>query len=395
MPEAPRYTPGGDQAAIARIAGQVFGNYEALFSAHGWPWPGTQAMNQAATRIKERYGSIAAFERQYDMGQFGDPFQGDPQVWITSYWGWAPETWGCVGFTEKGRRETFLKEVPFPFLMVVYVTENAPRAPACDLGRVTGFYEVFNLPGDRRQFTAEIHHALEDDKWRYSLKALRAFEILPEFRPHIRDFDPSILNEKRSQSVAKHGAKLAGDVVDRLKALPLYEVPVFGVSQSVRSEIFIPSSTAPKNNERGFVSGGASRTAGYEVGEPKDTEKELYILKLSGDPEVFLGRACAGRSIYKVGLSISPDTRAKSFNHGMLQGAFQWDVIKSTTRTGDARYPNFGVAEKGEMAMKTVLGKDSELHLGGEFYLANEEEIEHAWMRGRNVALEWKAKTDA
>ena len=62
------YEPGGDAKAISRIAKAQFGgSYKTMFEAHGWFLKdGQQYMHQASSRIKEQYGSIAAFEAHFD-----------------------------------------------------------------------------------------------------------------------------------------------------------------------------------------------------------------------------------------------------------------------------------------------------------------------------------------
>lgn len=388
------YANGGDQKTIARIAERVFGGYPGLFAAHGWDWPGNQAMNRAATLLAERYGNIRTFEEKFDVDAFSDdPFAGDPEVWITSFWGYTPEKWGCVGFTQAGRLRTLRRERTFPFLMVIYVTEGSPDAAPHDRGKVMGFYELSELTGDRDLFTAADHHSLSPKSWRHSFKALRAYEILPEYRPHIRDFDPTIREEGRELAVSKNGAQLPSHSVEILKSLPRREVPVFGVQYNLDFDIVIPGRGDASSPGKGYVQGGAGRRLGYEVREPKGTEKELYVLKLSGDPEAFLGRPCDGQDIFKVGLSISPKTRAQALNKAMPRGAFSWDVHLSTVWDGHPRYSCFEVAEKGEMAMKLNLASLGERHLGGEFYLASESEIERAWSHGREAALKREKAT--
>jgi hypothetical protein len=62
------YEPGGDAKAISRIAKTHFGgSYKAMFEAHGWVLEeGQQYMHQASSRIKDQFGSIAAFEAHFD-----------------------------------------------------------------------------------------------------------------------------------------------------------------------------------------------------------------------------------------------------------------------------------------------------------------------------------------
>ena len=62
------YEPGGDAKAISRIAQEHFGSsYKTMFEAHDWILKeGQQYMHQASARIKDTYGSIAAFEAHFD-----------------------------------------------------------------------------------------------------------------------------------------------------------------------------------------------------------------------------------------------------------------------------------------------------------------------------------------
>ncbi len=56
---------GPEYEEIARIAKDVFGGFEVLFDAHGWPERGSAMMPVVQARVKETYGSIAAFLKDY------------------------------------------------------------------------------------------------------------------------------------------------------------------------------------------------------------------------------------------------------------------------------------------------------------------------------------------
>ena len=305
---------------------------------------------------------------------------------ITSFWGWSPETWGCVGFTESGRRDTIIDETSDPFIMVIYVTKNAgePRGEIDLRGYVAGFYEMTHEMVDRDEYTDKQHHSTEPQKWRHSLRAKRAFEIIPEDRPHITALEPSIYDERRAQAVAAHSSVLSNNALKKLKTYSYREIPVFRSQDYPSSGLISPSSK--RSNLKGYVLGGNVNGSGYYVPPEPDGEKELYILCLQGNTEAFLGEPAGGREIYKVGLSISPMTRVKFFNRAMPDGQFSWKINRSTIRDGDERYPDFKSAESGEMAMKKFLRKNAK-HLGGEFYLATEDAVFRAWMIGRKAAL--------
>lgn len=385
--------PGWDQKAIARIADQVFGGYKKLYEHHGWEWAGSSVMNKTASLVADHYGTIEEFVSKYDVDAFSeDPFENDPEIWITSFWGWGPEHWGFVGFTDEGRRRTISEDFNFPMLVVIYITENSPYATKELQGRVAGFYEITDIMDHRDQFTAHHHRTNFPKKWQYAFKASRAFEIVPEYRPTIREFEPDIRRIGSEMATSRYGRPLTEGATEKLKRLPYREVLVYDVSRSVSDLIVVPEPVTG-DAHKGYVRGGAGRHSGYVVGEPKETEKELYVLKLSGDPSSYLGYDAGGRSIFKVGLSLSPETRRSALNAAMPSGAFEWSVHRTTLKDGHARYSSFEVAEAGEMIMKKRLGKDVEKHLGGEFYLANDAEIEDAWRIGRESAMKREGKT--
>ncbi|EUB98246.1 hypothetical protein PMI07_006560 [Rhizobium sp. CF080] len=295
---------------------------------------------------------------------------------VTSFWGWDPATWGTVGYTKAGRLETVVGETTDPFIMVIYVTRRAAESHL--RGQVTGFYLVSHRPGHRDQFTDPLHHQREPLKWQHSLQAINAFSFLPEYRIDISDLDPSLAH--RARSVATNGEVLGPVGVDRLRQIPYIEVPVFGRPNVIDQTIHVPG----RGHDR--VMGGPVNRSGYIVeGEPVDTEKELYLLSLSGDTGTFLGEPAQGRRIYKIGLSMSPQTRLVMFQKTMPRGAFQWSLVRSTRLENQPPYKSFEAALTGEYAMKEVLA-EGKAFLNGEFYAATDELIKSAWAAGSRAA---------
>lgn len=56
-----KFEPGGDAKAISRIASARYGGFAAMFEEHGWAERGSDMMRGVQTRVKEHYGSVAAF----------------------------------------------------------------------------------------------------------------------------------------------------------------------------------------------------------------------------------------------------------------------------------------------------------------------------------------------
>lgn len=381
--------PGWDSRAIQKVADEFYGGYAGMNKAHGWPTTGSKIMPGTNGRVKSRYGSIESFIAAHHTGRsltLEEMWDGRLTVMLTSFWGWSPETWGTVGFTAEGRRDTIVAESTDPFIMVIYVTKTARGASADIKGMITGFYLVSHIAGHRNDFTDPSHFDREPEKWQHSLKAIRAFDFLPEYRLHIDDFDPSASD--RARAIASSGEILPTNLIEKLKALPVMEVPVFDGYGQLDAGLQIHA------RPRHMVRAGPANRSGYMVsGEPLDTEKELYALALEGDTDTFLGEPAGGRRIFKIGLSISPQSRLAALQKALPNGTYRWTIHRSTRKDRHDPYPCFEAAEAGETAMKQMLAQQVLTHntkwLGGEFYAATDENLESAWEAGRKHALAW------
>jgi hypothetical protein len=304
-------------------------------------------------------------------------------VLFTSFWGWSPDTWGTVGWTGKrglSRRSNLLKQLTNPFITVCYVTSNKTYIDSDLKGKIAGFYLVSHEIGDRDEFTHPIHHERDPEKWRHSLRALRAFNYLPEYRLDLADFDRTMLN--RARSISAMGEILTDRaLVTRLREIPFVEVEVYGrVSASGRKVDVDPT--------RGMVPAGPVNAEGYVVqGGSQFMPRELYILRLDGDTDAYLGWPAKGRVIIKIGLAASPDMRRQSLQKAMPRGTFEWKIERTTSLRGMAPYASFAIAVKGEDAMKRYLAQHADW-LDGEFYLASREDVEAAWQAGCAAAQE-------
>jgi hypothetical protein len=307
-------------------------------------------------------------------------------VLFTSFWGWSPETWGTVGWTgDRGRtrRGNLLARLTDPFITVVYVTGNKSYIERDLRGKTAGFYLVSHETGDRDEFTHPHHHTLSPEKWRHSLRAIRAFSYVPEHRLAVRDFDPDLLTH------ALHVSAMGVVIDDRRQIRRLRETPWIEV------DVYRAGSATPEpvDNEpgAGLVRAGPSNRGGYVVSEAaKGLEWKLYVLRLEGDTTAYLGRPCKSCAIYKVGLSVSPDLRRQSFQKAMPHGAFSWCVDRPAPGASAVGYDEFEAAVAGEDAMKRHLAKSSEW-LGGESVQAREMSYGNSGdpVRLREIRARW------
>ena len=388
MSRADTYKPGGDARAISRVAKEAYGGFRQMFAAHGWRAAGDKLMISAPALIVEHYGTIRAFEIAHQKGHGMDDHLPE-DIWgqaysvlFTSFWGWSPEDWGTVGWSgDLGfpRRRNLLAELTDPFITVCYVTSNKSDIDPDLKGKVAGFYLVSHQTGDRDEFTHPIRHRLEPDKWRHSLKALRAFSYLPEYRLSVSELDAGLLS--RARSVSAMGEILTvSQQIELLRKTPFIEVDVYASTGGADAK---PNDAA---SLKGMVRAGPASNDGYVVSDGTQwLPRELYILRLNGDIGAFLGKPADGQAIIKVGLSASPEMRRQSIQKAMPRGAFEWQIDRTTTSTGRKRYPGHAVAVKGENAMKRHLAAHADW-LGGEFYLASKADIESAWDLGCQAA---------
>ena len=148
---------------------------------------------------------------------------------FTSFWGWKPHEWGAVGWSNaEGRthRDKLLKRLSDPFICAVYVANN-PRGTDSDLlGKIAGFYLLNHETGDREEFTHPVHHGLEPQKWRHSVRAIRAFTYTADPLLDAYEFEPSLRTGK-AQSVARWLMKITDPKqIQLLRETRCQEVPV-------------------------------------------------------------------------------------------------------------------------------------------------------------------------
>lgn len=309
-------------------------------------------------------------------------WDGQTSVLLTSYWGWSPESWGMVSFANSARRENLLKELTDPFVALIYVTKGSSGPSKSLRGKVVGFYLVSHQKCHRNEYTEVHHHSNNPEKWNFGLKAIRAYSFHPESLISIDDFDSTVATGSRAQAIGTHG-EILRDQSNwlKLRNMPFREEPCFG---QYFNEDRIPE---PQVNEQiGMVhAGGLSRNGYYVSPKTAHLPRKLYVLKLDGDADSFLGKSTEMKSIYKVGLSISPETRRQAFQKSLPNGAYNWSVYLTSNDNQNEVDLTFEAAVAGETTMKKYLARHGEW-LGGEFYLASKVDISEAWQQGCAVA---------
>lgn len=387
----PDRSPGWDKRAVNRIAKEQYGGLRAMFDAHGWSTDGRVISQIAPTSVARTYGSVAAFEAAHSSGLDGNPVlnpvaaikRNPPDVWLTSYYGFTPETWGLVTFTFESDRTSFIKNSVPGTLIVIYGTKDLPPDQA---GRILGVQQVSHLTGPSQDFIEPSRWKIKQSEypgsWNYGVQCLRAWKLPEEFSILVDEFAPETYSYADARTIGRRGKKLTAKEARKLLKLPFVEIPVYGgraveLMEAQKGEhVFTPSKAGP-----------VSQTP-YLVREAEGP-KHLYMLSLRGDLKQFVGEKPAGRRIIKVGFSASPDTRRLAFDAALPGDRVGWDLHRSTFRDGSAPFPSSKHALAGEQAMKDVLSSKGR-SLGREFFMADDTAIEEAWQSAIDAAKGWK-----
>jgi hypothetical protein len=260
-----------------------------------------------------------------------DPFSyNPPNVWLTSFWGFRPESWGFVGFTQESDRRSFLKHSRPGCLVVVYVTKGSKHDLA-RRGRIAGFLQMSDeighaskfMPGDA--FAVKERDPKQKGKWNFGVRAIRAWRVASDAPPLIEEFAPLTFGSATAQYIGGRGMPFDPSEALNLLDIEVFEVPIYRgrstfdtitkpLAQQLKPSRAVPRSTSP-----------------YTVDEP-DGPKKLYILKLRGNIAYLLDRpeaSIAKKIVIKIGYSMDPNVRCYAFNHAMPKCAFEWEVYKT------------------------------------------------------------------
>lgn len=307
-----------------------------------------------------------------------------PNVWLTSFYGFDPSSWGYLGFSTSGMRNGFIARSEPGVIVAVYGTGSAPPD---ELGKVIGVLQCSHRVNNAKAFMSPTAWASKEQstdsagKWDLGVKATRAWRVAPESRPPIAEFANETYTPGRGQAIGSQGMPLTAAESRKLLDLDLQEVQVFGELPIIEAafgkgaDVLSPSKPGPVSQSP------------FTVREAEGP-KSLYILVMDGDTCAFLGRDVGGQKIIKVGVSKSPLGRCDDHNRALPRGAFSWRVFRSNEHVGAEPFPKSRAAIEGETEMKRVLVAHGQ-SLGGEFFLADEQAIEMAWDSGMNKAHEW------
>jgi hypothetical protein len=321
------------------------------------------------------------------LNQFAD-LPVSKNIWLTSFWGFDPKIWGCVGFSQEHMLTHFMEKTRSGALVAIYVTKG--KGPDGMRGNVVGILEVSRKTGHARNFISADHwQKVERDpesrgKWLFAVEVTRAWKVIEEDWKPVEFVFPETYTNTNHQRLGGQGAQIGEDEVPNLLSLNVYEVPVYGQTSGISPAIQSLDEVLKLAPSKAVL----PATEPYWVGET-DGPKHLYILRLSGDISAYFGTIhndAEDGMIIKVGFSKSPSARREQIQRAYPDGQFKWEVLYPKEIPALAPYPNAKIAIAGEDAMKRRLENDGGRSLGGEFFLANQSLVIRTWIAGKLAA---------
>lgn len=187
---------------------------------------------------------------------------GTKDLWLTSAYGFSPESYGQHNFSNEKQRESFLNRTKSGTLIFVYITKNNGSEQL--RGKLAGLLEVSHLKDEARSLMSEEEWRLHqqepgsDDRWKHALRITRAWRVQThDIRP-VEDLFKHTYSPGRAQVIGSQGMPVNSDDVEILKKLRLKEVKVFGVDKELSPEIvrlsqlLEPNAESPTNTNNQF-----------------------------------------------------------------------------------------------------------------------------------------------
>ena len=296
----------------------------------------------------------------------------DRQVWVRAFYGFNPEEAGYIGFTHKAQREEMLGKMKEGDLVLIYGAVDS--LTDTDLQRqALGFMEVELEPcrdldrqsEDSRRW--KLEHGFQD-RWSYGLKVVRAWRITN--RVHIKTIAPKAYDSKKRFERTTKAVLLEPD--EKLRALSHHvrQVSVFGEPPIAAEELASGNMNDVLKPSKGIPPSFGDRTSKHE-----DGENHLYLMKLSANAELLLGKTGphVGQALVKIGRSNDPARRLKEVNGGFPERAVcRWELAYSQP------FENGETAHNHESELKERLAEEFTSQ-AGEFYTGEWNAVERAF----------------
>ncbi len=325
----------------------------------------------------------------------------EKRLWLKSEWDFTPDKWACIGFKTTKIRDSFFKRTGAGSIIAFWIAQGHSKDR--DMwGNLVGFFELSEEMDETQKFVCPEfweEHELKwgiSNRWPHGVGIRRAWLVNKDDWENVGTIIPNTYKPIWGRWIARDGKEIQEANFDKITELRIDPAKVYGqplpdaepeietVEDLLRvREIQLyqqdgkPKKPKPMTRDdiaRASRAGPISKD-GYFVKDP-DGQRYLYILKLEGSPENWLGENpffdIGDRIIVKIGFSHDPQKRKRQIQSSYPLGQFEWQVM-FPTEFGNPPAPNGETALIGEAAMKQFFYEHPNAEsLGGEFYLVPE-----------------------
>lgn len=153
-----------------------------------------------------------------------------PTIWLRSFFGFAPEEDGYIGWSQEANRAHILSKASSGDLMMIYGAGSASTSSS-DILRVLGFLQIDTTPIRDADKASQVGMQRKrekgwQDKWTYALPVRRAWRLTQPVRLDqvaFRTYQPD-----KGRAIAAWSAPLDAEEVQKALSLRVTELPVFG-----------------------------------------------------------------------------------------------------------------------------------------------------------------------
>jgi hypothetical protein len=244
-----------------------------------------------------------------------------PSVWLTGFWGFAPEEDGVMGFSDERDRDRFFFLIGNRQLVCVYGAAS-PETDNRLVHHLLGVLEVERTPIDSWEKISDVakERNIErgwENKWRFAMPVRRAWRTSRTL--DVKQIFPNSYDPRNGRYIAKFGTWLESEEGRwLLEKVPFYQTNVFG-EPPVRDPENFEGDTGTLATflkpSRDFFGGFGVRS--YEI---QDKPHILYLAEFPNHPELLAGkeiRKCQG--VFKIGITGNVKNRLKALNMSFPQ----------------------------------------------------------------------------
>lgn len=244
------------------------------------------------------------------------------KVFLTKVWGFNPESYPFLGFSEDGRRSSYIREAGHDDWLIIVGTNQPPTVKE-EQGKLLGLVQLGKDPLESLNVLKEIGTPIESNqysqngnyKWPYALPFLRAYKFAdkPDCRDVFGGYLQGLIWATNAVNLAgKYNRSLIKKIFEyKLLDTAIHEIPSLKKAQiyskNLRGSKLGPTGPAPSHSRRGskrekgkgytYVLELCGRSNGaYKIGTTSDLIKRVTTLNNELRPSV---TGCSWKLIWK------------------------------------------------------------------------------------------------